>query len=132
MIFLGMVSFLIDKISSVFLKTAESVRLVVLLKEHLRKERKTKNMTRDLREWNPMYYLEAPRGRGRGLLETQDCVCLDICWSTWAALKQGQAVSCSPVSAVASTLLISVSMQTGRMGLPQYNCLLLGDLHEVK
>ena len=73
-------------------------------------------MTGDLREWNPVYHLEASLGRG-GVLETQDHVCLDVCWSMWAALKRGQAVSCSPVSAVASTLLMSVSTHDQENGL---------------
>ena len=72
-------------------------------------------MTGDVREWNPVYHLEGSLGRG-GVLETQDRVCLDVCWGTCAALKRGQAVSCSPVSAVASTLLISVSIHDQENG----------------
>lgn len=72
-------------------------------------------MTGDLREWNPVYYLEASLGRG-GVLETQDRVCLDVCWSMWATWKQGQAVGCSPVSAMASTVLISVSIHDRENG----------------
>lgn len=61
-----MVSFLIDKISVCSLKDRRIVDSCPPFKEHLRKERKTKNMTGDLREWNPMYDLEASLGRGRG------------------------------------------------------------------
>ena len=72
-------------------------------------------MTSDLREWNPVYYLEASLGKG-GVLETQNHVCLDVCWSMWATRKQGHAVGCSPVPAVASTVLISVSIHDRENG----------------